>query len=187
MELATQQRKLLALFRSSYTVSDKDEEYIQKVARSRDLAEGRKNIALWRIWVLERTCALTMNLLRRRGMLGGALDAFITNKNISPFRETQAPAFLESLSKHSDKLVACVAQFELALMKVKSGDERTYTIAWHLEPSSILHCLAKDIPLREEARGSYEVRLNRNLPGLFEITSKRKQRKRTADHSRMTL
>ena len=71
--------------------------------------------------MLERTCALTVNLLRRRGLLGEALDAFIANENISPFRETQAPAFLESLSVHPDQLVACVAQFELALMKVRAG------------------------------------------------------------------
>jgi hypothetical protein len=170
MELATQQRKLLGLFRSSYQASAEDDEYIQRVARSRDLAEGRKNIALWRIWVLERTCALTVNLLRRRGLLDGALDAFIANENISPFRETQAPAFLESLSVHADKLVACVAQFELVLMRVRAGDKRIYTIAWHVEPCSILHCLAKDLPLDEEAvEGSYEVRLNGDLPGLFEI------------------
>jgi hypothetical protein len=170
MELATQQRKLLGLFRSSYQASAVDDEYIQRVALSRDLAEGRKNIALWRIWVLERTCALTVNLLRRKGLLGRSLNAFITKENISPFRETQAPAFLESLSVHPDKLVACVAQFELALMKVRAGDERTYTIAWHVEPCSTLHCLAKDMPLHEEAvEGSYEVRLNGDLPGLFEI------------------
>ena len=170
MELATQQRKLLGLFRSSYQVSSLDEEYIQTVARSRHLVEGRKNIALWRIWVLERTCALTVNLLRRKELFGSALEAFIANENISPFRETQAPAFLESLSNHPDNLVACVAQFELALMKVRAGDERTHTIPWNLDPCSILHCLAKDLPLHEEAiRGSYEVRVNRNLRGQFEI------------------
>jgi hypothetical protein len=171
MELAVQQRKLLGLFRSSYHVSDVDDEYIRRVARSRDLAEGRKNIALWRIWVLERTCALTVNLLRRRGLLAKALDAFMSNENISPFRETQAPAFLDSLSGHPDKLVACVAQFELALMKVRAGDHRTHTVIWHLEPCSILHCLAKDMPLDEAAiEGTYKIRLNGNLPGLFEIT-----------------
>ena len=46
MDLAAHQRKLLGLFRSTYQVCGDDEAYIHKVAQSRDLEEGRRNIFL---------------------------------------------------------------------------------------------------------------------------------------------
>src|SRR5215469_1289389 len=113
MDLATHQRKLLGLFRSTYQVRGDDEDYIHRVAQSKDLEEGRRNILLWRVWVLERTAVLTFNLLKRRHLLEEAVSAFMRQCNISPFRETQTPAFLEAMSGHADSLVASVAQFEL--------------------------------------------------------------------------
>src|SRR5271156_3202449 len=124
MELATHQRRLLALFRSAGSLPD--DPYIQQVARSREFMEARGNIFLWRIYVLERTAPLTYILLKRRGQLAEAVNAFIATSNISPFRETQAPAFLESLRDNGDSLIASVAQFELALLKVRQGDHGRY-------------------------------------------------------------
>src|SRR4051794_40541097 len=125
MNLATQQRKLLGLIRSNYDVQpDDDDDYLQQVARSRELVEARRNIFLWRLWVLERTCVLTYNLLKQRHLLEGLLSDFMAQHNVSPFRETQAPAFLEHVSGHQDRLIASVAQFELALLKVRDGDAR---------------------------------------------------------------
>ena len=98
MNLAEHQRKLLGLFRSTYKVRHDDDPYIRKVARSKDLAEGRRNIFLWRHWVLERTAVLTFRLLKRRQLLEPAGNAFMMQYNISPFRETQTPAFLETMS-----------------------------------------------------------------------------------------
>lgn len=141
MDLATHQRKLLALFRSSYDVRPDDDAYIQRIARSNDLEEARGNIFLWRVWVLERTAPLTFTLLQRRNLLREAVCAFITGHNISPFRETQAPAFLRALSGHHDGLIASVAQFELALLKVKQGDPGFYVVRWDIEPHTILNSL----------------------------------------------
>ena len=170
MDLATQQRKLLGLFRSTYEATVEDDPYIRRVARSRDLAEGKKNIALWRVWVFERTCALTVNLLRRRNLLNNLVKEFITAENISPFRETQAPAFLEWLEKSEDHLLASVASFELALMRVREGDQQTHIISWTVEPASILHCLAKDLPFGAEMRaGQYQTIVSSRIPGHFEI------------------
>ena len=170
MDLATQQRKLLGLFRSTYEVTVEDHPYIRRVARSRDLAEGKKNIALWRVWVFERTCALTVNLLRRQNLLNKLVEEFIARENISPFRETQAPAFLEWLKKSEDHLVASVASFELALMRVREGDEQTHVISWTVEPASILHCLAKNLPFEAQIRaGQYQTIVSSHIPGHFEI------------------
>ena len=93
----------LGLFRSTYQVCGDDEAYIHKVAQSRDLEEGRRNIFLWRVWVLERTAVLTFNLLKRLCLVEEAVSVFMRQSNISPFRETQTPAFLEAMSGPSQQ------------------------------------------------------------------------------------
>lgn len=170
MDLAAHQRKLLGLFRSTYQVRADDDAYIHRIAQSKDLEEGRRNIFLWRIYVLQRTCVLTFTLLKRRNLLEETLNAFIMRHNISPFRETQAPAFLEALSGHHDSLIASVAQFELALMKVRQGDPRSYVVPWNVEPHTILNSLARDIPLDDKVpEGVYQIVISRELPSQFQI------------------
>src|SRR3954452_1536731 len=142
MDVANHQRILLGLIRSNYQVRPDDDSYFHKVSQSRDLEEARGNILLWRVYVLERACVLTFSLLKQRELLKPALDAFIAQYNISPFRETQPPDFLEALSTHDDPLVASVAQFELSLWKVRQGDSASYTVYWSIEPHSILNNLA---------------------------------------------
>lgn len=173
MDLATCQRKLLGLFRNTYPVQADEDAYIREVAQSKELEEGRRNIHLWRVYVLERTCALTVNLLRRRKVLEETLDAFIMQQNISPFRETQGPAFLERVSRHHDPLIASVAQFELALMKVRQGDSGPYIIPWNVEPHAVLHSLARDFPFPDDIpAGDYEIVVSGDLPGQFRISQR---------------
>lgn len=170
MDLAAHQRKLLGLFRSTCQGRSDDDAYIRRVAQSKDLEEGRRNIFLWRVYVLERTCVLTFTLLKRRNLLEEVLSAFVARHNISPFRETQAPAFLETLTNHHDSLVASVAQFELALMKVRQGDSCSYAVHWHVEPHSILNSLARDMPLEADIpEGAYQTLISRGLPFQFRI------------------
>jgi hypothetical protein len=172
MDLADHQRKLLGLFRSTYQVRTDDDSYIYRVAQSKDLEEARRNVFLWRIYVLERTCVLTFTLLKRRNLLKETVNAFITRHNISPFRETQAPAFLEALSDHHDRLIASVAQFELALMKVRQGDPCSYVVPWNIEPHTILNSLANDTPLEDKVpKGAYQILISRDLPSQFQIVS----------------
>ena len=174
MDLATYQRKLLALFRNTYTVEEDDDAYIRAIAQSKELIEGRKNILLWRVFVLERTCPLTVNLLRRRDLLEEILEALIMETNISPFRETQGPVFLEKLSNHDDCMIAAVAQFELALMNVKQGDPARYVIHWDQEPHGILYSLAQNTPFAPDIpKGSYDILVAHDLPGQFKILSGR--------------
>lgn len=172
MDLASHQRILLGLIRSNYEVGRDDDDYYQLVARSPDLEEARGNIFLWRVYVLERTCVLSVALLRQRGWLEPALQAFIQSRNVSPFREYQPLLFLESLAFHPDPLVVSVSQFELALMKVREGDAGSYAVAWQVDPRGVLHCLAQDLPLEAgEPAGSYITRVSGVLPGLFMIDS----------------
>lgn len=169
MDLADHQRRLLGLIRSSYQVTAADEIYFQNVSESRHLKETRRNVYLWRVYVLERTCALSFNLLKQRDLLEPSLNAFIKQHNISPFRETQGPAFLESLLDNQDGLVACVAQFELAMMKARAGEGGSTTVLWKTDPVPVLASLARNkfLSVNGEA-GDYETTISRDLPSLFE-------------------
>jgi len=170
MNLATHQRTLLGLFRSSYQVRADDDDYVRRVANSRDLQEARGNISLWRVYVLERTCVLTTALLRQRQLFAPALQSFIERNNISPFREYQPPAFLASLADHADPLVVSVSQFERALMKVREGDAACHRVAWQVDPRVVLKKLAEDALLPAPLPfGDYVTRISRELPHLFEI------------------
>src|ERR1700721_4111477 len=93
MDLATQQRKLLRLFRGTYRLFSDDDNYISRVAQSNHLQEGRRNILLWRIYVLERTCALTVTLLRQRNILEETVSAFIEENNFSSSQEQRPIVF----------------------------------------------------------------------------------------------
>jgi hypothetical protein len=172
MDLASHQRMLLGLVRGTHVVLPHDDPYYHRVATSTDLEVARTNIALWRLFVLERTCVLTVALLRRRQSLMATLDAFVRSSNISPFREFQALAFLEFLHDHPDALLASVSQFELALTKVRDGDPGPYHVHWSREPTAVLMALAQNDPL-EEAKldGSYMTRISGELPFLFEASA----------------
>jgi hypothetical protein len=170
MDLASHQRRLLALLRSGYEARANDEPYIRRVGESKDLQEARRNIFLWRVYVLERTATLTFSLLKQRNLLGEAVSDFIARCNISPFRETQAPAFLEGLSDHHDRLVALVAQFELALFKVRHGDLSIYSIIWNVDPRGVLYALARGVGVADRIEeGAYQINVSSGLQREFEI------------------
>jgi hypothetical protein len=170
MNLAAHQQILLGLIRSNYETRPEDDVYFHRVSRSKDLAEARGNVLLWRVYVLERSCPLTFELLKQRCLLKDELDGFISKQNISPFREFQAPLFLENLEGHCDHLVASVSQFELALMKVREGDTGTYVIDWTVDPHNILNALAKRLPIEERPAGArYQTRVSQDYSGIFQI------------------
>ncbi len=169
MTLAAQQRTLLGLLRSTYDGRHDDDPYIRAVAASADLREARRNILLWRVYVLQRTCPLTFALLKSRGQLGDAVEAFINECNISPFRETQAPDFLDRLSTQPD-LVGAIAQFERALMRVRDGAPGPFVIPWTIDPHPILYNLATHRALDEQiAVGEWQIVVSPGEPGLFRI------------------
>ena len=171
MDLASHQRLCLGLIRGTHVVQPHDGPYYQRVATSTDLDVARTNIALWRLYVLERTCVLTVALLKRRELLMSTLDAFVGSCNLSPFREFQPLAFLEFLHDHPDPLVASVSQFELALTRVRDGDPDTYHVHWLRDPSAVLMALAQNAPLEETILdGSYTTRISGDLPFLFEAS-----------------
>lgn len=171
MELAVHQRTMLGLIRGTRQIEADDDPYVHHVGRSRDLEEARGNILLWRIYVLERTCVLTVELLRGRNLLERTLQTFIGTTNLSPFREFQPRAFLAFLHDDADPLIRSVSQFESALMQVREGVEGTFRIDWTVEPRRVLKALACGEPVDGQlVPGAFISYVSRSLPYLFETT-----------------
>ena len=170
MNLAAHQRAMRDLIRGVCPAAADGDDYITRVARSRDLQEARRNILLWRIYVLERTCILTVALLRSKRLLELTVEAFIRESNISPFREFQPRAFLAFLTDHTDDaLLVSVSEFEDALMKVREGDANTFTIWWTFEPRRVLQALADGGRLDDQlVPGNFISHVSGTLPHLFD-------------------
>lgn len=172
MELATLQGKLLGLIKSSYQITDDDDPYIKVVAQSEHLRMVREVVLWWRAFGVGRFCVLTSTLLKQQGMFDEAVSAFVRKRRISPFVEKLGPTFLDELSHHEDSLVASLAQFELALIKVKKGDPNDYVIDWEYDPNAVLGSILNGLPLdRERIQASYQTVVSRNVPDLFHIVS----------------
>ena len=64
-----------------------------------------------------------------------------------------------------------MAQFELALRRVKQGDPDRYVVPWnHGDPLAILNALAKDIPFEDPAPGvACQIVISRDLASLFQV------------------
>jgi hypothetical protein len=134
------------------------------------------------VYVLERTCVLTVALLRQRGRFDAALQEFVRIRNISPFRELQPRAFLEFLADETDGLVVSVSQFELALMRAREGDSSSRVVRWSQDPRRILKALGENAPIGAELDdGAYVTRISPDLPHLFDI--ERIPQRATASHS----
>jgi hypothetical protein len=167
--LAAQQRKLLGLLRSDLDGAADDDPYIRVVAASADLREARRNILLWRVYVLQRMCPLTFAFLKSSGELGALVEAFIRDRNISPFRESQAHDFLEMLSTQPE-LLGAIARFELAILRVREGASGPFVFTWHVDPHAVLYALATQQRLDDDiAAGRWQIVVSPQERGLFGI------------------
>lgn len=170
MDLAAHQRKLLGLIKSTYQGADDDDPYIRAVADSEHLRLVREIADWWRIFNLEQYCVLTSRLLKRKGLFEETVHAFSGKSGLSPYIERLGAGFLEEMSRHHDSLVASVARFELALIRIKRGDVGRYVVNWRHAPHIILDSLIRGSPYSEkEAEGLYQTVVSIDLPGLFQI------------------
>jgi hypothetical protein len=170
MTLATRQRQLLGLLKGNDDDSFESEPYIRAIAQSKNLEVTREIILWWRLSSLERYCVLTSQLLKQRKLFESLVQNWLSTHKISPFIEELGKAFLESLREHEDSLVASVAQFELALIKVKKGDSNTYVIDWFYEPYSVLNNLLRGEPVNEKKEQVfYQTLVSRKFLNLFQV------------------
>ncbi len=170
MDLAQQQRKLLGLIKSRYIPTANDDPYILDVAQSKQLRAIRAIVVFWRALGIERYCILTSRVLKRRGLFDAVVEDFVNTQDFSPFVEVLGALFVETMSSHPDRLVASVAQFEAAYIKVTHGDRDSYTINWNYEPMTVITGLLQNVPFDEaHIRGAYQTVVSHDSPGFFTI------------------
>lgn len=170
MDLATHQRKLLGMIKGAYTPAASDEEYLQRLEGSSGLSMVREIVAWWRAFGLERTCILTSRLLKRLGRFEEAVSTFLLRPGSSSQNKRNAVDFFEMLAEDGDGLVASLARFEAAMLRVKQGDSATYVIEWGHEPmaviDSLLHSTSPDLA---KVRGRWRTIVTRSEPELFRV------------------
>lgn len=172
MDLAEHQRKLLGLIKTTYQATSNDEPYIQTVAQSKHLEVMHEIVVFWRSLGVERYCVLTASLLKQRGVFDESIENLIKTQALSPFIEKLGRTFVDMMSHSEDDLIASVAQFESAFIKVKHGDPNQYTVDWHYEPYAILTSLIRDLPLEQYlTKGSYQTIVSAQLPNGFEVVT----------------
>lgn len=170
MDLARHQRKILRLIKSTYDGSDDDDPYIRSLAGSKNLELVREISTWWRMVGIQQSCTLTPRLLKELGTFEPTVQEFVRDWKISPFVEHLADAFLEAMGRHRDPLVASVARFELALIRVKKGDSSEYLIDWERDPRPVLASLLGNGSLDKDGEPArYRTVVSREIPELFRV------------------
>lgn len=144
--------------------------HLAQVAESPGLALLKDIAVWWRAFAVEGHCVLTTRLLKKLGIFDACVDSFYRTQNVSPYTELAGEQFLLMMKNHSEPLVAAVASFELALLKVKMGDVHEYCIVWDRDPSDVFAGLTSgsDLPAPEPHR-RYETYISRDIPGLVRV------------------
>ena len=170
-DLAQLQRGLLCLMKDR-AAPRVDDPYLQRVAESRELAMAREVAIWWRKLGLESYCVFTSRLLKRLGLFDELAESFFCRTAVSPFIEKLGADFLAEQSDHPDSLVASMARFELALVRVKQGDAREYQVDWNSNPESVFQALFQDLELpAAEPERLYRMSISARIPNLVSCTS----------------
>lgn len=169
MDLRTYQRKLAGLIKGDAPCPD-DDAHLRRIAASDNLAVTREIILWWRQLSLERRCVLTSSALKQLGIFEAETRRFVDRWRFSPFVEELAEEFLTSLADHEIAVVASLARFERALIKVKLGAVGTVSIGWRHNPYAVFDALLNGGTLRGiKSEGRFTTVVSANLPGLFEV------------------
>ena len=163
--LAQSQDSMLRLIKAR-PINTKDS-YLKLVEGSTELAAMREIAIWWRTYHLERTCIHTGRLMKRLGLFGQAVAEFYAGTAAAPFAEDTGRQFVAAMSGHGDPLVASMAQFEAALLKVRAGSAGRYGIEWDRNPNDVFRALEQGEELPpSEGLPCYFVEVAGNIPGM---------------------
>ena len=140
------QRGLLNLLKAR-PLETRGDSYLERVATSNELLLAREIALWWRAFSLETYCVFTAGLLNRLGTFNQAVEAFFSEGSTASFIEELSQDFLARMSTDKDPLVASLARFERALLRVKRGDPGIYTMEWNRNPESLLSAILRGTPL----------------------------------------
>jgi hypothetical protein len=170
MSLASHQRKLLGLIKSTYEGSNDEDPYIREVTGSTNLEVMREIATWWRALNIERYCVLTTSLLKSWDIFERTVEEFAKTREPSRFIECLGTQFLEEMGQHENHLISSVARFELALIRVQGGDTGKHVVDWQHDPAVVLDKLLCGAPLGEGISGGYyRTIVSNEEPGLFRI------------------
>jgi hypothetical protein len=142
------------------------DEHLAEVAQSPGLTLIREIAVWWRTLAVEEYCPWSTRLLRRLGIFKKTVESFYSSQNVSPYVEKAGEQFLLELSGHPHPVVAALAQFELAMLKVKQGDTQEYTVEWDRNPDGVFACVTKEGDLPPADEDMYRTYISSEIPGL---------------------
>ena len=145
--------------------------YLRRVAESRALEVVREIAVWWRTFQIEAQCRYTSRVLERIGCFQEVVTSYFNSNRTSPFVEELSRDFLNSLHTHDLLLVRTVAQFEYALLEVRSGCTKAFEIHWEWHPDQVLQALdnGSELPV-SEPEWVYRMRIAEGLPGTVVCT-----------------
>ncbi|RYZ51017.1 MAG: hypothetical protein EOO14_18550 [Chitinophagaceae bacterium] len=172
MKLRLLQTSLSALIKSRPLPQGIHDDYLQEVQASNHLLLIQKIAFWWRKVQVEPYCRLTTTFLKSTGQFDTVLTGFISEKDFSSFRDEVGRQFLSYvIQKESNTLARSVADFELAVILLKSGEEVQACMYWEYEPYEVIHHLLKDsLKVETLTKGVYEVTVSSTDPtALFRV------------------
>jgi hypothetical protein len=171
MNLQHLQTDLCALIKSR-PVAYKDDEYISSIDSSKHLVLIKRIALWWRRIQIENSCRLTAALLKSKNEFEAALSNFFKDARYSAFRDEVYIQFLQYIiSRNTDALTLCVAEFELSLIQLKLNQHVHKTLTWNYEPYQIIGDLLKNV-FTEDAliQGNFLIEISTNNKELFTVT-----------------
>lgn len=165
------------MVRGNAIAEPQDDAYLQMISGSPQLQLVREIALWWRAKGLEEYCVLTTRLLKRLGAFDRLVAGFFGQFGAFPYVEEQAYRFLEFAGEDRTDLkipplIASVAAFELALLRVKRGSVERYEVHWPCDPAPVIAALVNDEPLNlESSAGDFTTIISSTLPDCFEIHS----------------
>jgi hypothetical protein len=163
--LAEYQKTLLDLMKGRTTAAPFTDPHLAELAQSPGLGLLREIAVWWRGFAVETNCPWTAQLLKKLGEFDSSVEAFYRGQNVSAYVEKAGEQFLLQMSSNPVPLVAAMARFELALMKVKQGDAETHCVEWDRNPEQVFQFLksVRDLPPIEPGM-IYHTYIARDIP-----------------------
>lgn len=168
-QLELRQRGLLDLIKGRQSVPRDD--YLDRIANSRELGMVRQIALWWRAFELEARCAFSARVLKRLGRFDTLVAAYFDSNATSPFAEELSLGFLRFLEADKDPLVRAVSLFERALLLVRAGSPIAFEVLWDRNPDLVIRSLmdGSEIP-GSEPESLYRMQIARDLPRLVTCT-----------------
>jgi hypothetical protein len=163
--LEDHQRGLLDLIKRRETPTL--DPYLHDVSASAGLGVIREIALFWRMFQIEAQCRFTSRLLRRLASFEVTVRRYFESHHTSTYVEELSRDFLKSLETHAEPLVRVVAQFELAVLEVKSGSTEVFEMLWDRDPLAVLRSLesSHELPPSEPSE-LYRLTVDASLPDL---------------------